>query len=48
MEKQTEKLEFRLGAFGRMAPLLVAAFIILWAAANGSNVKAMLSPFSGL
>lgn len=47
MEKQTEKLEFRLGAFGRLVPLLTAALIILWAAASGSNVNGYVIAFFG-
>ena len=41
MNRQTGRLEFKLGAFGRLVPLLTAACMILWAACSQSNVTAM-------
>lgn len=45
MDKETKYLEFRLGRFGRLIPLLVAAGIILFAAFHQSNVNGYVAAF---
>lgn len=47
MEKKTKRLEFRLGAVGRLVPLLAAAGMILWAACSQSNVNGYVIAFFG-
>ena len=39
MEKKAKRIEFRFGKFGKLAPLIVAAGMILWAAFSQSNVN---------
>ncbi len=45
MKTKTERLEFRLGALGRMMPLFTAAAVILWAACSQSNVNGYVIAF---
>lgn len=45
MNRQTGRLEFKLGAFGRLVPLLTAACMILWAACSQSNVNGYVIAF---
>lgn len=45
MNNNTERLEFRLGTFGRIIPLLTAAGVILWAACSQSNVNGYVIAF---
>ena len=41
----SKKLEFRLGAFGKVVPLLVAMGLIIWAAMSQSNVNGYVLAF---
>ena len=45
MDNKKERLEFRLGSFGRRMPLLTAAGIILFAAFHQSNVNGYVAAF---
>ena len=45
MKKETQRLEFWMGAFGRCMPLLTAAGVILWAACRQSNVNGYVVAF---
>lgn len=45
MEQKTEKIEFRLGRFGKFMPLIVAAAMIGWAALGQSNVNGYVLAF---
>lgn len=45
MDNKKERLEFRLGSFGRLMPLLTAAGIILFAAFHQSNVNGYVAAF---
>ncbi len=45
MEKGTKKVEFYLGGFGKVIPLLVAAAMIAWAAFSQSNVNGYVIAF---
>lgn len=45
MKNKTKRLEFRLGAFGRLMPLLAAAGVILWAACSQSNINGYVIAF---
>lgn len=45
MKNGTGRLEFRLGTFGRLIPLLTAACMILWAACRQSNVNGYVVAF---
>ena len=45
MEKETKRIEFRLGNIGKLAPLIVAAAMILWAAFSQSNVNGYVLAF---
>lgn len=45
MEQKTEKIEFRLGRFGKFVPLIVAAAMIAWAALSQSNVNGYVLAF---
>ena len=40
-----EQLEFRLGTFGKIFPLLVAMALIIWAAVSQSNVTGYMVAF---
>ena len=42
---ENKRLEFRLGTFGKLIPLLVAVVFILWAAVSGSNVNGYMVAF---
>lgn len=42
---ESKRLEFRLGTFGKLIPLLVAVVFILWAAVSGSNVNGYMVAF---
>ncbi len=46
MEQKVNRIDFRLGRFGKLAPLLAAAAMILWAAFSQSNVNGYVLPFS--
>ncbi len=43
--KRSERLEFRLGTFGKIVPLLIAVAFIIWAAVSGSNVNGYVVAF---
>ncbi|MCM1187776.1 MAG: hypothetical protein NC541_00585 [bacterium] len=43
--EQKERIEFRFGRFGKLAPLLVAAAMIIWAALRQSNVNGYVLAF---
>ncbi len=45
MEQKAERIEFRFGKFGKSAPLIVAAGMILWAAFSQSNVNGYVLAF---
>lgn len=45
MEKQKKRVEFYLGSFGKLLPLLTAAVIIIWAACSQSNVNGYVAAF---
>lgn len=45
MEKTGKRIEFRFGKFGKLAPLIVAAAMILWAAFSQSNVNGYVLAF---
>lgn len=45
MEQRIEKIEFRLGRFGKFMPLIVAAAMIGWAALGQSNVNGYVLAF---
>lgn len=45
MEHRAEKIEFRLGRIGKLAPLIVAAAMIGWAAVGQSNVNGYVLAF---
>ena len=45
MEKKAERIEFRFGKFGKLAPLIVAGAMILWAACSQSNVNGYVLAF---
>lgn len=45
MEQKAKKVEFRFGKFGKLAPLIVAAAMILWAAFSQSNVNGYVLAF---
>lgn len=45
MEQKTKKIEFRFGKAGKLAPLVVAAAMILWAAFSQSNVNGYVLAF---
>ena len=45
MERNAEKIEFRLGKIGKLAPLIVAAVMIGWAAVGQSNVNGYVLAF---
>ena len=45
MEQKTKKIEFRFGKTGKLAPLVVAAAMILWAAFSQSNVNGYVLAF---
>lgn len=45
MEHKTERIEFRLGKAGKLAPLIVAAAMIGWAAVGQSNVNGYVLAF---
>lgn len=42
---EQKRLEFRLGIFGKLVPLLVAVAFIIWAAVSGSNVNGYVVAF---
>lgn len=42
---EQKRLEFRLGFFGKLVPLLVAVAFIIWAAVSGSNVNGYVVAF---
>lgn len=44
-KEQEKQIEFRFGKFGKLAPLLVAAAMILWAAFSQSNVNGYVLAF---
>ncbi|MDE6713086.1 MAG: hypothetical protein K2K20_05065 [Lachnospiraceae bacterium] len=45
MERKAERIEFRLGKVGKLAPLIVAAVMIGWAAVGQSNVNGYVLAF---
>lgn len=45
MDRQTKRIEYRLGKAGSFAPLLAAALMILWAAISQSNVNGYVLAF---
>ncbi len=45
MDREVQKIEFRLGKAGGLAPLIVAAVMIIWAAFNQSNVNGYVLAF---
>ncbi|MDE6530151.1 MAG: hypothetical protein K2K96_05185 [Lachnospiraceae bacterium] len=45
MERKVEKIEFHLGKVGKLAPLIVAAAMIGWAAVGQSNVNGYVLAF---
>lgn len=45
MEQKGKRIEFRFGKLGKLAPLLVAAAMILWAAFSQSNVNGYVLAF---
>ena len=45
MEQKKKRIEFRFGKFGKLAPLIVAAAMILWAAFSQSNVNGYVLAF---
>lgn len=45
MEQKTKRIEFRFGMPGKLAPLIVAAGMILWAAVSQSNVNGYVLAF---
>lgn len=45
MEQKVNRIDFRLGRFGKLAPLLAAAAMILWAAFSQSNVNGYVLAF---
>ena len=45
MEQKKKRIEFRFGKFGNLAPLMVAAAMILWAAFSQSNVNGYVLAF---
>lgn len=47
MEREGKIIEFRLGKFGKLAPLVVAASMIVWAAFSQSNVNGYVLAFFG-
>lgn len=47
MEREGKTIEFRLGKFGKLAPLVVAASMIVWAAFSQSNVNGYVLAFFG-
>ena len=47
MEQEVKRITFRFGKFGKLAPLIVAAVMILWAAFSQSNVNGYVLAFLG-
>lgn len=47
MEQKAKRIEFRFGTAGKLAPLVVAAAMILWAAVSQSNVNGYVLAFFG-
>ena len=45
MQQKTARIEFRFGKAGKLAPLMVAALMILWAAVSQSNVNGYVLAF---
>lgn len=45
MEQKVKRIDFRFGRFGKLAPLLVTAAMILWAAFSQSNVNGYVLAF---
>ena len=45
MEQKAKKIDFRFGKAGKLAPLIVAAAMILWAAVSQSNVNGYVLAF---
>lgn len=45
MEQKAKRIEFRFGKAGKLAPLIVAAVMILWAALSQSNVNGYVLAF---
>ena len=45
MDKKIERIEYRFGKAGSMAPLIAAAAMILWAAFSQSNVNGYVLAF---
>lgn len=45
MEQEVKRIEFRFGKFGKAAPLVAAAGMIIWAAFNQSNVNGYVLAF---
>ena len=45
MDRKAQRIEFRFGKVGSLAPLLVAAAMILWAAMSQSNVNGYVLAF---
>ncbi len=47
MEHRDKRIEFRFGRIGKLAPLIVAVAMILWAAVSQSNVNGYVLAFFG-
>ena len=47
MEQKAKRIDFRFGRIGKLAPLIVAAAMILWAALSQSNVNGYVLAFFG-
>lgn len=45
MDRKVKRVEFRFGRFGKLAPLIVAAAMIVWAAFSQSNVNGYVLAF---
>ena len=45
MEQKAKRIEFHLGKTGKLAPLITAAAMILWAALRQSNVNGYVLAF---
>ena len=45
MDQKGKRIEFHFGKFGKLAPLLVAAAMIMWAALSQSNVNGYVLAF---
>ena len=46
MEQKVQRIEYRFGKAGSLAPLVAAAVMIMWAAISQSNVNGYVLAFS--